>query len=152
SHVRIYQDEVERDHLVVRQRSGSMQHTCFLMLAVMVVAGCNARRQPPAEQSAAPEAEPLAVLNQEPAQSPDKKERVVVTARAAAQIRKLIAENQAQYLRLSVTDDHEYKLDLDPQMDPEKDLLGESGGVVIVVDRQSAMLVPLGIVVDFIDE
>src|SRR5690606_9024844 len=48
--------------------------------------------------------------------------------------------------------DHEYKLDLDEHMDPAEDHLGESLGVPVVVDRKSALLLPIGITVDFVNE
>src|SRR5262249_8396444 len=80
---------------------------------------------------------------------PEAGDRVVLTARAAAHILKLLPQHQAKYLRVSVSPDFEYKLDLDRQMDPKDDYLGESRGVSIVVDRKSALLLPPGITVDF---
>ncbi len=74
----------------------------------------------------------------------------MLTPRAAAQVRKLLQENRSKYLRLSVSADYEYKLDLDVQMDPRDDQLGQSLGVPVVVDRKSAQLVPVGTVVDFV--
>jgi Fe-S cluster assembly iron-binding protein IscA len=83
---------------------------------------------------------------------PEATERVVLTARAAAQILKLMKVHKAKYLRVYVSPRYEYKLDLDERMNPKEDYLGESRGVPVVVDRKSSLLLPAGIMVDFSDE
>ena len=78
--------------------------------------------------------------------------RVVLTGRAAAQIRKLMADStEFKYLRVRVADGEQFKLDLESQTDPKADLRGESRGVTVVVDRKSAAVLPAGIVLDYLD-
>src|SRR5262245_9333300 len=105
---------------------------CLLLLAVALM-GCNPAQKPVAvEQSAEPK--PDVAPKAEPPKSED--ERVVLTERAAKQVRKFMAElPEAKYLRVAVADD-KFKLDLDPLMDAKLDLLGESRGVSVVVDRK----------------
>jgi Fe-S cluster assembly iron-binding protein IscA/pimeloyl-ACP methyl ester carboxylesterase len=92
-----------------------------------------------------PPAEPKAAAPKKAA------DRIVLTARAADQIRKFLKETpQVKYLRVSV-DGERLKLDLDSETDPKKDVLGESRGVPVVVDRTSAATLPVGLVVDFVD-
>lgn len=80
-------------------------------------------------------------------------ERVVLTVRAADQVRKLMKDlPQGKYLRVSVGKGETLKLDLDPQADPKEDLVGESRGVPVVIDRASAAVLPVGLVVDYIDD
>ena len=56
-----------------------------------------------------------------------------------------------KYLRVSVSDD-QYKLDLDDApIHPKNDYLGKSQGVQIAVDRKSALVLPAGIIVDYIN-
>lgn len=55
-----------------------------------------------------------------------------------------------RFLRIAVENDA-YALDLAPLADPSNDLLGESGGVSIIVDRRSAEMLPVGITVDFVN-
>src|SRR5262249_20095614 len=81
---------------------------------------------------------------------PGHKDIVVLTPRAAAQLRKIMQGKQ--YLRVSVAADNQYKLDLDPRTDPKDDYRGESQGIEIVVDRKSSELLPVGITVDFVNE
>ncbi len=131
---------------------------CLILVAV-VLTGC--KPEPP-KAVEPPPAAPVAVEQPRPPKAPvvpksepPKKpegDRVVLTERAAKQIRLHLAElPEAKYLRVRVADD-KFKLDLDTQMDPSEDLLGQSRGVPVVVDRNSAALLPVGIVVDFIDE
>src|SRR5207249_2350241 len=125
-------------------------HFRLLILAGVTLAGCTG--QPPAEQPAAPKTDPEVASKQETAKTPENKDRIILTARAAGQVRTLMQQRQAKYLRVSVSTRQEYKLDLDQQMDPLNDLLGESRGIPIVVDRKSASLLPMGIRVDFVNE
>src|SRR5262249_2130488 len=119
-------------------------------LAAILMVGCNRGPQSPVEPPGG--ADPRsAAPKQGPAEKPQD-DRVVLTDRAAKQLRKLLTDNrEAKYLRVSVSDDR-LKLDLDTQMDPKEDLLGESRGVPVVVDRKSAAILPVGSVVDYIDE
>jgi Fe-S cluster assembly iron-binding protein IscA/alpha/beta superfamily hydrolase len=83
---------------------------------------------------------------------PGRQDIVVLTPRAAAKLRELMKTMKGtQFLRVRVVDGA-YKLDLDPDTDPDKDYLAESRGVRVVVDRQSALSIPAGTVVDFVDE
>jgi Fe-S cluster assembly iron-binding protein IscA/glutaredoxin len=75
--------------------------------------------------------------------------RVVFTSAAAEQARKLLAERKAPYVRVSVSDDFQYKLDFAAKTDPADEHLEESQGVPVVVDRRSAALLSPGIIVDF---
>jgi Fe-S cluster assembly iron-binding protein IscA/pimeloyl-ACP methyl ester carboxylesterase len=77
---------------------------------------------------------------------------VVLTPQAAAKIRELMkAQANLRYLRVRVVEGH-YKLDLDPETDPAQDYQGESRGVRVVIDRDSAKSILEGTVVDYIDE
>jgi Fe-S cluster assembly iron-binding protein IscA/alpha/beta superfamily hydrolase len=66
----------------------------------------------------------------------------------------MLKETNETYLRLSYVSEGEgfrQKLDLVSKMDPDNDYLGESRGVSIVIDSRSAMLIPLGTVIDYVD-
>ncbi len=117
-------------------------YRCLLLVAALSVVGASGSRLVADPQPAA-------------APKPDAKkaepERVVLTAPAAEQIRKFLKdEPTAKYLRISVAD-NQLKLDLDATTDPKEDLLSESRGVPVVVDRKSAALLPVGLVVDLAD-
>jgi Fe-S cluster assembly iron-binding protein IscA len=93
-----------------------------------------------------------------PAKEPTKQaegERVVVTEQAAAQLRKFLTKDaDVKYLRVSITDTEppRLKLDLDPKADPKTDVIGESRGIPVAVDKASATALPRDLVVDFEDE
>ena len=125
-----------------------MTSSRYLMLIAVALAGCTpappaAVEQPPATRAGGSEPGP-----------PKKPEgdRVVLTERAAKKVRQTMGElPEAKYLRVRAADDG-FKLDLDAQTDPQEDLLGQSRGVPVVVDRKSAAVLPVGVVVDYIDE
>jgi Fe-S cluster assembly iron-binding protein IscA/pimeloyl-ACP methyl ester carboxylesterase len=122
----------------------------------MMLVGCNSGQPPsvplPTERTSPPATNGTASPKPQTENQPERKDRVVLTPRAAAQISKLLKEHGAKYLRVSVSDDHRFKLDLDEQMDPKADYLSESRGIPIVVDRKSSLLLPFGIRVDFAEE
>ncbi len=124
-----------------------------LILAAVVVTGCDPRLPPPAGPKAKPTpAPPVAPKKEAPKEKEPAGSRVALTGRAAKQVRKLLTgAASASRLRVSVSGD-QIKLDLDPDTDPKGDLLSESRGVPVAVDRESAALLPAGIVVDYIDE
>jgi iron-sulfur cluster assembly protein len=87
---------------------------------------------------------------------------IVVTERAAAEVKRIIAEQQGTpdfpakvYLRLRVVgggcSGFQNKLDLDPQVNEGADEVFEFHGVPVVVDKRSLMYVA-GAVVDFHDD
>jgi Fe-S cluster assembly iron-binding protein IscA/alpha/beta superfamily hydrolase len=119
-----------------------MKRFPWLVLVVPLFAGCipdgPVLEQPPSKQQTEKKPEP--------------KDRVVLTAQAAAQLRKLMKKHQMKYLRVSTSEGYRFKLDLETQTDPKEDYLGESRGVPVVVDRKSAQLLPVGIIVDFVTE
>jgi Fe-S cluster assembly iron-binding protein IscA/alpha/beta superfamily hydrolase len=136
-----------------------MIRLAWLALLGSLLAGCgrtpqSAEKPPewpilPADNAEKPRpAEPP----KEATKKPGPKEIIALTPRAAAQVRKLMQQTGGRYLRVSVTDNSTYKLDLDQQTDPQNDIVGESQGVPVVVDRKSSQLLPAGMTVDFIDE
>jgi Fe-S cluster assembly iron-binding protein IscA len=122
-----------------------------LIVSALLVAGCNPGR-PSTAQPQTNTDPPAVIVPKQEAPKPPESPRVVLTDRAAKQVRKLLAETpEAKYLRVSISDGR-LKLDLDPTTDPKEDLLSESRSVAVLVDRRSAALLPVGIVVDYIDE
>src|SRR5262245_11355664 len=123
-----------------------------LMLATIMLAPVAPAPQGTAEPQGGGDPKPTVGAKQEAGKKPEG-DRVVLTDRAAARVRQLFMKSAAKYLRVSVSggDALELKLDLDSEMD-KQDLLGESRGVPVVVDPKSAALLPVGIVVDFIDQ
>jgi Fe-S cluster assembly iron-binding protein IscA/pimeloyl-ACP methyl ester carboxylesterase len=134
-----------------------MNHLRFLAFVAVILAGCSkdqrSSEQSPAQRLPSPATNVEVVPKEEAGNQPERKDIIVLTPRAAAQVRKFLQENpKARYLRASVSDDYQYKLDLDEQVDAKDDYLGESRSVPIVVDRKSSLLLPAGIVVDFVHE
>jgi iron-sulfur cluster assembly protein len=87
---------------------------------------------------------------------------IIVTPKAAQEVMRIIAEQQAGegaperiYLRVRVLGGGcsglQHKLDLDPQANPKMDDIFEAHGVPIVIDRRSMMYLQ-GVTVDFHDE
>jgi Fe-S cluster assembly iron-binding protein IscA/alpha/beta superfamily hydrolase len=132
-----------------------MKRLHYLTLVVVMVAGCGSERQssqqPPTERPSPPATRPEVAPKQQAEKQAEPKDRVVLTPRAAARVRNLMQDHRAKYLRVSVSDNYQYKLDLDQRMDPKEDYLVESQGVPVVVDRKSSLLLPIGICVDFVD-
>jgi iron-sulfur cluster insertion protein len=86
---------------------------------------------------------------------------VVVTPKAASEVRRIIADQAAAgvgdklYLRLRVVgggcSGFQHKLDLDPAVNPKLDEVFEQHGVSIVVDKRSLLYLD-GVTVDFHDD
>jgi len=88
---------------------------------------------------------------------------VVVTERAAAEVRSIIAQQRAAdptfpekvYLRLRVVgggcSGFQHKLDLDPQVSDKLDEIFEFHGIGVVIDKRSKVYLE-GAVVDFVDD
>jgi iron-sulfur cluster assembly protein len=87
---------------------------------------------------------------------------LVVTEKAAGEVKRIIAEQQASgqmqekiYLRVRVVgggcSGFQNKLDLDPQVNPKLDEVFEFHGVPVVVDKRSLMYLG-GATVDFHDD
>ncbi len=87
---------------------------------------------------------------------------LVVTEKAAAEVKRIIAEQQASgqmqekiHLRVRVVgggcSGFQNKLDLDPQVNPKLDEVFEFHGVPVVVDKRSLMYLG-GATVDFHDD
>jgi Fe-S cluster assembly iron-binding protein IscA/alpha/beta superfamily hydrolase len=121
-----------------------------------MLAGCSngqkSLEQPPSKPPFPPVRKETVAPQKEAKPKFKRRDIVILTPKAAAKVRKLMKENGSKYLRVSVSDDYEYKLDLDPQMDPLNDYLGKSRNVPVVVDRRHALLLPPRIVVDFVDQ
>jgi iron-sulfur cluster assembly accessory protein len=88
--------------------------------------------------------------------------RIIVTEKAAAEVKRIIAENQKDgempqkiYLRLRVVgggcSGFTPKLDLDPQVNEKTDEVMEIHGVPVVVDKRSLLYLD-GATVDFHDD
>ncbi|WP_020470882.1 prolyl oligopeptidase family serine peptidase [Zavarzinella formosa] len=109
-------------------------YRCLIIAVSMLVAGF------PAERSRAdPKVEAKAA-----------EERIVLTESAAARVNKVkAAQPVTTYLRVSITDAGALSLDLDPVTDAKEDFTGKSQGIQWVVDRKSAKMLPVGIVVDY---
>lgn len=126
-----------------------MTHFRGLVLAAAVLAGCNP--PPPVPGPAGTDLKSAVAPNPELSNTGNG-DRVVLTDRAAKQIRSFMQRDPGvKYLRVSVSGD-QFKLDMDPQTDAAEDLASTSRGVPIVVDRTSAAGLPFGIIVDYIDD
>jgi Fe-S cluster assembly iron-binding protein IscA len=131
-----------------------MKYLRCLVLVAVASAGCGQGPRPQQQPAGTPPA-PGGLGEDAPkdgaGKGPGHKDVVALTPAAASEILILMGDGKSRYLRVSVSDDHQYKLDLDPNMDPRDDYLGESRGVPVVVDRKSSLLLPAGITVDFVD-
>src|SRR5436190_815010 len=86
---------------------------------------------------------------------------VTITAKAASEVRRIMAEQAASgteerlHLRVRVVgggcSGFQHKLDLDPQVNEKLDEVYELEGVPVVVDKRSALYLD-GVVVDFNDD
>jgi iron-sulfur cluster assembly protein len=87
---------------------------------------------------------------------------ITITEKAASEVKRIISEQQQAegapekiYLRMRVVgggcSGFQYKLDLDPQVNPKLDDVFEHHGVPVVVDRRSLVYMD-GVTVDFLDE
>jgi iron-sulfur cluster assembly accessory protein len=86
---------------------------------------------------------------------------VIVTEKAAAEVRRIAAEQQAAgvaeklYLRMRVVgggcSGFQHKLDLDPTINPKLDEVFEFHGVEVVIDKRSLLYLG-GVTVDFHDD
>jgi len=97
-----------------------------------------------------------------PTPTPAAPARIIVTEKAAAEVKRIIAENQKDgempqkiYLRLRVVgggcSGFTPKLDLDPQVNEKTDEVMEIHGVPVVVDKRSLLYLD-GATVDFHDD
>jgi iron-sulfur cluster assembly protein len=101
--------------------------------------------------------EPLGLKTEAPKAQPN----VTVTPRAAAEVLRIIAEQEAGgvkeklYLRLRVVgggcSGFQHKLDLDPQVNEKLDEVFELSGLPVVIDKRSLLYLG-GVTVDFVDE
>jgi dienelactone hydrolase/Fe-S cluster assembly iron-binding protein IscA len=78
-------------------------------------------------------------------QDPERKGFITLIPAAAEEIRTVMQQRSARYLRISVSADYEYRFGLDNDVNPEQDQLGESQGITVVVDRRSALQLPPGL-------
>ena len=86
---------------------------------------------------------------------------LVITERAASEVRRIVAEQQAAgvaeklYLRMRVIgggcSGFQHKLDLDPQVNPKLDEVFDVHGISVVVDKRSLLYLD-GVQVEFHDE
>jgi len=86
---------------------------------------------------------------------------IIVTERAAAEVKRITAEQQAAgtaeklYLRMRVVgggcSGFQHKLDLDPSVNPKLDEVFEMHGVDVVIDKRSLLYLG-GVTIDFHDE
>lgn len=130
-----------------------MKQHAWLSLLVVMLSACDKSpqpgrvvQQPPGttKSSGAPSAGT--------GQQAEHKNIITLTPNAAARVRTLLNERSGKYLRVGLTDDNDYQLELDDHADPLTDYVGESLDVPIVVDRKSAMLFAPGTTVDFLNE
>lgn len=99
------------------------------------------------------EQETLGVKTDAPAKAP-----VVLTEKAAAQVRQIAAEQtpgEKLYLRVRVVgggcSGYQHKLDLDPQVNEKLDQTFVVNGVDVVIDKRSALYLD-GVTIDFHDD
>ena len=119
------------------------------VLAMAVLAGCDPRKPP---STTGPQAvRPAPVARPEVDAPADPRAAVVLTPAAVTRIRAMMRENQTPYLRIRASENAGYELDLDPETDPKRDILTNSQGIDIVVDRASAAMMPPQVVVDYVD-
>jgi Fe-S cluster assembly iron-binding protein IscA/alpha/beta superfamily hydrolase len=95
-------------------------------------------------------------LRKKNTKKPGRKDIIELTPRAAKKILEIMKEIKKEkkhplFLRVRV-EDGAFKLDLDPDTDDDKDYFGESHGVGVVVDRETAHSLPVGTSVDYIEE
>jgi iron-sulfur cluster assembly protein len=86
---------------------------------------------------------------------------VTITEKAASEVRRIMAEQQAAgaaeklYLRLRVVgggcSGFQHKLDLDPALNPKLDEVFEYHGVAVAIDKRSLLYLN-GVTVDFHDD
>lgn len=124
-----------------------MRRALLVTLVGLVLVGCKRRLPAPAPPEPAA-TDPRAGA---PVPAPQTGPRIVLTPRAAEQVRAFMKETGAKYLRASVVNG-QYKLDLDPKSDPGDELLGVHDGIRIIADGDSAAQLPHGIAIDFLDE
>jgi iron-sulfur cluster insertion protein len=100
-------------------------------------------------------------LNHSEAARPDLKTLVVVSPKAASEVKRIMAEQSASgidetlYLRVRVVgggcSGFQHKLDLDPTINEKLDDTFETHGIHVVVDKRSALYLE-GVTVDFHDD
>jgi Fe-S cluster assembly iron-binding protein IscA len=132
-----------------------MKRLYCVLFGAMMILGCS-KVQPSSEHSVAgqrssPEDKGKVAAKEEGEKEAGRKNIVVLTPAAAAQIRQLMQQQQYKYLRVSISKDNQQKLDLDNEMDAKEDYLGESRSIPILVDRKSSTLIPEGILLDFVN-
>jgi dipeptidyl aminopeptidase/acylaminoacyl peptidase len=133
-----------------------------LVVLLSLTGGCGNNPRPVDVPDDTPPRSPGPAKDERKTEGPKKPERrniLVVTPRAASKILELIPEALKErkekgplYLRVSISNELKRKLDLDSQISLEDDFVGESRGVLTVVDRKSALSIPEGTVVDFVDQ
>jgi iron-sulfur cluster insertion protein len=89
------------------------------------------------------------------------KEPIVLTEKAAKEVKKIIADQVAAgetrqlHLRMRVVgggcSGFQHKLDLDPEVNPKLDAIFEMQGVPVVIDKRSLLYLD-GVTVDFHDD
>jgi iron-sulfur cluster assembly protein len=99
----------------------------------------------------------LGVMNEVKPSAP----AVIVTEKAASEVRRIVAEQQAAgvaeklYLRMRVVgggcSGFQHKLDLDPMVNPKLDEVFDFHGVDVVIDKRSLLYLG-GVTVDFHDD
>src|SRR4051812_3438579 len=110
-----------------------------VLALLLLLAGCqNKPATGPAASGTAPNAEGAA----NSADLPQHKDIVVLTPSAVERVKTVLASQNAEYLRVMVTETGGYGLNVVTQPDPQDDFLGSSGGVQIVVDRKSSEVLP----------
>jgi Fe-S cluster assembly iron-binding protein IscA len=127
------------------------------LLCLTMVVGCGksprtVEEPPAAKEPVAPSGKAVIGPKGQGAGRPQARNIIVLTERAAARIKTIMqARKDPLVLRVRVVGG-DYKLDLDTDASPENDIFGQSRGVRVVVDRESALSIPDGTVVDYLGD
>jgi len=122
----------------------------------MMLTGCHpapqSAIQPKGELAARPGTKETNSPAPEAKEKTNHADHVTLTVRAAEKVREIMLDRQEKYLRVSVSPEYQYQLEVVDRMDPAVDYLAISEGVSVLVDRKSSAYFAVGTAVDFVEE
>jgi Fe-S cluster assembly iron-binding protein IscA/pimeloyl-ACP methyl ester carboxylesterase len=127
-----------------------MRYPRMAVVALFAV-GCG-RTAPPAGEPSPNSRPDAATAASGAATACEHRDIMLLTPAAAERLAEIMKGSGAVYLRILLDAQQQYKLDMTKELDPENDLLGNSRGVAILVDRQNAAGIPVGMRLDFVNE